>query len=388
MEALGIAVVIPTFNNDGTLVRVLQEVAQYCRHIYVVDDGSTDQTPALLAGLQGFHVLTHARNRGKGRALRTGLLAARGDGFRYALTIDSDGQHFPSDIPLFVEEAERCPGTFVVGARNLASENMPSRNTFANKFSNFWFWLETGIRLEDTQSGFRLYPLSALGSLRCYTARFEFEVQILVFAAWKGYPVKSLPVRVYYPPGKERVSHFRPVRDFARISVLNTILVMLTLLWFLPLRLVRNLTMARMRTFFREQILHSAVPNHKVALSVMLGVFMGIVPLWGYQMITAVALAQLLRLNKVITLVASNISIPPMIPLILYASYASGCWLLSRPVVLDYRDLSLDNVWQVMQQYLLGSLAFGALAAVVAAGVVYFLLLIFRRHPDTAGNRS
>lgn len=101
---------------------------------------------------------------------------------------------------------------------------MPSKNTFANKFSNFWYKVETGQTLSDSQSGFRLYPLTRLKGMRFYTPRYEFEVEVIVRAAWRGVAVKNIPIRVYYPPQEERVSHFKPAKDFTRISVLNTCL--------------------------------------------------------------------------------------------------------------------------------------------------------------------
>jgi hypothetical protein len=114
---------------------------------------------------------------------------------------------------------------------------MPSRNTFANKFSNFWFRLQTGIPLEDTQSGFRLYPLENINLSWPITPRYEAELELLVFSAWRGVPVVSVPVRVYYPPEDERVSHFRPFRDFFRITVLNSVLTIVSLFTFIPARL-------------------------------------------------------------------------------------------------------------------------------------------------------
>lgn len=156
---LGIVVIIPTYNNEKTLTTVIEDVLFYVEDIIVVNDGSTDSTPTLLENYPNLHIITHPTNKGKGTALKNGLKQAKAAGYRYAITIDSDGQHFASDIPIFMEEIEKEPDTLLVGARNLTSDNMPGKNTFANKFSNFWFKLETGVKLQDTQSGYRLYPL-------------------------------------------------------------------------------------------------------------------------------------------------------------------------------------------------------------------------------------
>ena len=224
-----ICAVIPSYNNGGTVVEVVRGVLRQGLPVIVVDDGSTDGTADALKDLP-VHVLRHTRNRGKGRALKTGLEEARRQGYRFALTLDADGQHDPGDIPALVAAAgER---TLVIGSRNLTAEGMPSGNTFANRFSNFWFTVQTGRKLPDTQTGFRVYPLEDLPSLKLLTARYEAELTLLVFSAWKGLKLVPIPVRVYYP--EDRVSHFRPFADFFRISVLNTVLCVLALVYGYP----------------------------------------------------------------------------------------------------------------------------------------------------------
>ena len=196
----------------------------------IVNDGSTDETPEVLKTLSDtITIVSYAKNRGKGHALVEGFRKAKELGFTHAVTMDADGQHFADDIPLLLEEMKKDPEAIIVGSRNLTEENMPRQNTFANRFSNFWFHLQTGINLPDTQSGFRLYPLASLKGLSLITSRYEAELELLVFAAWAGISVKAVNVRVYYPPAEERVSHFRPVYDFFRISVLNTILCVMAL---------------------------------------------------------------------------------------------------------------------------------------------------------------
>lgn len=229
-----ICVIIPTYNNATTVMRVIEDVEKYCRSIIVVNDGSTDQTAAILQSCPlPIEVVSYSKNRGKGYALVTGFRKAMALGYTHAITIDADGQHFADDIPCFLEGLKENPEGIIVGCRNLTEENMPRQNTFANRFSNFWFRLQTGINLPDTQSGFRLYTLSSLKGLNLITSRYESELEFLVYAAWAGVDISWVNVRVYYPPAEERVSHFRPVYDFFRISVLNTILCLLALLFFI-----------------------------------------------------------------------------------------------------------------------------------------------------------
>lgn len=234
-------VVIPTYNNESTIERVITGVRRHTGNIIVVNDGSTDNTGAILDAL-GVQCVRYGKNMGKGYALKKGLRKARESGFDYAITIDADGQHFADDIPVLAQAAMQHPGSLVVGCRNLSEKGMPSANTFANKFSNFWFRLQTGIDLPDTQTGFRLYPLKEMGSLRWITSRYESELEMLVYAAWRGIKIVPVKVRVYYPPKGMRVSHFRPVYDFMRISLLNSILCLIAVAYVWPAKLLKSLS--------------------------------------------------------------------------------------------------------------------------------------------------
>jgi 1-acyl-sn-glycerol-3-phosphate acyltransferase len=195
------------------------------RDIIVVDDGCTDNTAELLATLEfPVTVVRHERNQCKGKALVSGFRKALEMGFDYALTLDGDGQHFPEDIPALLRALDVHPGALIVGSRQFTDKNMSGKSKFANRFSNFWFRLQTTVPLPDTQTGMRIYPLHRLYGLNCLTSRYEAELELLVFAAWHNVPLVPVPIRVYYPPKSERVSHFVPARDFTRISILNCFL--------------------------------------------------------------------------------------------------------------------------------------------------------------------
>ena len=237
----GICVVIPTYNNAATVQTVVSEALQYCADVIVVDDGSTDATPQLLSTFTYIDLLTHPHNKGKGAALQSGFYRALERGFAYAITLDSDGQHRPSDIPLLLHANQLHPGCIIVGERNLEGVDRSKGSSFANRFSNFWFAVQTGCALADTQTGYRLYPLKKIVGLRYLTPRYEAELELMVWAAWHGVGIYSVPIHVYYPPREERVSHFRPGPDFARISVLNTVLTLVSLVYAWPLKLLRLL---------------------------------------------------------------------------------------------------------------------------------------------------
>ena len=227
-------IIIPTYNNAGTLEDVIRRCLAQGLPVLVVNDGSSDETASILERMEG-QSISHPKNLGKGQALISGFLEARRQGFKYALTIDSDGQHFPEDIPALLEEkGER---TLVVGSRSQMGAD--GGGSFANRFSNFWFRLYTWVDLPDTQTGFRLYPLNELPSLNLLSSRYEAELTLLVFSAWKGLKLKPVPVRVAYP--EDRVSHFRPGADFLRISLLNTLLLFVSLFYGWPRTILRKL---------------------------------------------------------------------------------------------------------------------------------------------------
>lgn len=238
VEENEVCAVIPTYQNAKTLLKVVADVHRVVDTVFVVDDGSNDGTAALLDKATGNErpkkVLTHPKNCGKGAALKMGLTYARQQGFRYAVTVDADGQHRADDIPALLKAVEEEPDGLAIGSRGLQHENMPAKSTFANRFSNFWFALQTLQRLPDTQSGLRIYPLRRLHGLRWMSARYEAELTLLVFSAWAGVKLLPVPVSVYYPPRDQRVTHFRPGRDFTRISVLNTLLCFLMVVYGWP----------------------------------------------------------------------------------------------------------------------------------------------------------
>lgn len=232
-ETHNACVLIPTYNNASTLPTLLTDIARYTDRIIVVNDGSTDDTLAI-ASQHPIEVVSYTQNKGKGWALRQGFKKAVELGYEYAITIDSDGQHFADDLVVFLKAIDQYPNAIIIGARNMEQRSVPGKSSFGNKFSNFWFWVETGIKLPDTQSGYRLYPVTSLSKLTFVTRKYEFEIEVIVRAAWKGIDVTCVPVKVFYPEKENRVSHFRPFRDFSRISLLNTVLVAITFLYIKP----------------------------------------------------------------------------------------------------------------------------------------------------------
>ena len=378
---LNVCVLIPTYNNHRTLKRVLDGVLELTTNIIIVNDGSTDTTPEILQNYQHLQQIHFPENRGKGLALREGFKHAISLGYEFAITIDSDGQHFPNDIPNFITELENNEDkdVLIIGSRNMEQEGVPGKSSFGNKFSNFWFWAETGIKLKDTQSGFRLYPLNVLKNLKFYTNKFEFEIEVIVKTAWKDIEVKNIPIEVLYDES-ERVSHFRPFKDFTRISILSTWLVFLTLIYYLPRRWFRTIKKKGLKRFFVEDFLGTNDSPKKKALSMALGVFIGLSPLWGLHTFLAISLAILLRLNKTISFAFSNVSLPPFIPFIIFASLELGQWILGEKISYSIEDM-MDNfeMLEHLKIYLIGSFALAIIGAIVFGLIGYIFFNFFNK---------
>ncbi|MDD4604011.1 MAG: DUF2062 domain-containing protein, partial [Bacteroidales bacterium] len=203
----------------------------------------------------------------------------------------------------------------------------------------------------------------------------------LVRLAWMGVKVLSVPVRVYYAPKEIRVTPFRKVRDFTRVSIANTILVFVALLWARPFAFIKSVRKKSFNEFYTEYIVNSNDSNLKLSLSVALGLFIGVMPIWGWQMMAAFGIAQVFKLNKFVAVVASNISLPPLIPLILFVSYFAGGWVLGiNTSHLQYHSgLGLNWIKENLIQYLVGSVVLGVGLALILGTIAYILLSLFRK---------
>lgn len=381
-------VIIPTYNNAATLANVIRDVANYTNDIIVVNDGSTDGTKKIIESFPFLQSLSFEKNAGKGMAMRKGFEYGASKGYEFAITIDSDGQHFAKDLPKFINELEKDKNAIIIGERDLNQAAVPGKSSFGNKFSNFWFKVETGITIEDTQSGYRLYPLIPLKEIRFRTLKYEFEIEVLVLAAWKGVNIKSVPVSVYYPPAQERISHFRPLKDTVRISVLNTTLVLITFFYIRPRNFFRLLfDKEKGKEYVNKYLLQINQPDYIKAISVGFGVFMGIVPIWGFQLIVAISLSILFKLNKALVILAAHVSFAPLIPLIIYLSYKTGAyWMGENAVYMRFSwRISLSVIKRNAEQYLLGSITLAIVSGIISGLVTLLLLKVFKKKTVPAG---
>ena len=214
------ALVIPVYNHPQ-VAAVIDGARVLGLPIIVVDDGSTDETSAVLAGIAGncdITLLRHPRNQGKGAALLSGFTAAMALGCDAALTIDADGQHNPTDGARLLATAAETRALVIGSRQGMIGQHVPWTSRFGRGFSNFWVFVCGGPKVSDSQSGFRLYPLPESLDLGVSARRYQFEVEILVLAKRRGLTILEAPISVVYQPPGGRVSHFRPWRDFWRNS--------------------------------------------------------------------------------------------------------------------------------------------------------------------------
>ncbi len=389
VESVHPCVLIPTFDNPLTLEQVVVDSLRVHPDVIVVDDGSAAETVAILDRLTAEHdslrVIRHEQNRGKGAALSTGFAAASELGFSHAISIDSDGQHLPEDIPRFVEAIERSPTTLFLGQRDLVAAGAPRGSRLGCLNSNFWTCVETGLRLPDTQTGFRAYPLASVMKLALATDRFDFEIEVLVRAAWTSVPIDSIPIGVRYFKGDQRVSHLRPFVDFMRIAHLNTRFVAQRICLPAPYLAVRSRRefhdqswRQRFRATLSELFLKEPGSPGRIALSVGLGLFMGIAPFWGFQVALTLLCAHWFDLSKPIAVIASHVSFPLAVPAILYASLVLGRWIVRQDGSAAWESgrslTSLPTGTDDFLPWVVGSFALAIAVATAGASVTYAVL--------------
>jgi glycosyltransferase involved in cell wall biosynthesis len=209
------AALIPAFECAATVGTVVRGAREHLDRVLVVDDGSSDAT-ALEARAAGAEVLSHHGNRGKGAALLSGLQLLREQGLTHAVSLDGDGEHSPTEIPKLFAESRAHPAALIVGSRQIESA-VAAINRFGNRFANAWVKIATGRDLGDTQCGLRVYPIATMLGLHPTGLRFEFETEVLIRAVRAGIDVRSVAVRVCYPPPERRRSHYDKLWDTLRI---------------------------------------------------------------------------------------------------------------------------------------------------------------------------
>lgn len=221
-RSAAVALVIPAYNEAQAIGDVIARALALGHRVVVIDDGSTDATWAAVAR-HPVVALRHPANRGKAAALLTGIAHALTAGAERVVTLDADGQHRPEDVPRLLAVGELVPAAIVIGSRRADGKRAPRARYWANRIADFWISWAAGQPIEDTQSGLRLYPASALRRLLGGIARsdgFAFESEILIEAGRAGIAIVPVPIAALYGGPTQRASHFRPLRDIPKIVVM------------------------------------------------------------------------------------------------------------------------------------------------------------------------
>ncbi|MBT3980135.1 MAG: DUF2062 domain-containing protein [Bacteriovoracaceae bacterium] len=346
-------IAIPTYNNPSTILEVVKDVGSSFPElpILIIDDGSdrpiTDILECGKLSLENISIHRFETNKGKGCAIQMAFKLAISKGFTHMVSIDGDGQHLARDIAGLIEQALARPWSLIIGKRKWEGDaNVPGSSKFGRKFSNWWVEYQTGKHIEDSQSGLRLYPLFFVQNLKFFCKRYDFEIEVLIRLLWMDVEIDEVSVDVYYPPPSERISHFNKLWDNVKISLLNTVLVAISM--------VKG---------------HGSI--FEISLSLGLGVFIGLTPFLGFHTFIVIAVAFALRLNAGAMWFATQVSIPPLIPIWIMSSLKIGSTILGTSLAFT-GDLIFDAK-NHFSTWLLGSLCLGAVLGLSVFLVSYLV---------------
>lgn len=406
-------VVFPTFNNGLTLVGVLQSTyAVVGLPLIVVNDGSTDSTARALQEWRehspgvGAVIVRHPRNAGKAAALLSGFAAAVGEGYTHAVTLDTDGQLDPADIPALLKASAEKPEALILGSRLERPEGCPASNHFGRWMSNLMIRGECGLDIRDSQCGLRVYPLALMQVIRCHSERFAFESEVITRARWAGAEVIEVPVTCRYLDRKDRVSHFRPwVDTFRGIGLHFLLLIRAAAPWPHAAGARGKVSIATQRRSARlgfHRLLDWMNPLRAwrdlragtqsrpvVAAGLAVGAFVANLPCYGFQTILSLYFAKRLHLHPGSVVAGSLLSTPPLGPLLIAAAfYVGGFVLVGSPRGIAQLGMR-EGAWGEMSMKLLAAWAIGSVIVGTACMIAVFFasLAILARMP-VSGERA
>ena len=379
-------VIAPTHNNAGTLADVVRRVRAQGVPVVVVNDGSTDDTARLLADLAAedpeITVLTQPRNLGKAAALMAGFDHASAAGYTHAVTIDTDGQLDPEQIPALLALARRTPDGLIIGQRDENIEGYPSKNRLGRRVSNLFVWMQCGVRVADSQCGFRVYPLDFLEDTRCRAGRYGFETEVITRAGWAGRPIVGTPVRCHYFPKGKAVSHFRPYLDSFR-GVPMHLRLMLRALSPLPRAtptpgdVTHKSLWRRLLDWFNpmpaiRQLREDDVGRANAAAGLAMGAFIANTPAYGFHTILSLYAAKRFHLHPLSVVLGSHLSTPPVGPVLVAAAVTIGHVILRGrlPTLASY-DVRQTGLWPMLRSSFLEWTLGGIVMGLFSAWVVY-----------------
>ncbi len=379
---------IPVYNHSKTIRNVVKKAIRANWEVLVIDDGSDQNINNLLIDLN-CQVHTFTKNQGKGIAIQTGARIASQMGYDAILTLDADGQHDPLDAKNLMGNIHDQWPCIVIGNRQMG-KNVPRSSRFGRAFSNFWVQLETGLRLPDTQSGMRLYPVNQLQQLNFKKSRYDFEIEVLVRCAWADIPIHSVSVPVFYPEPEQRKSHFHPWKDNLRLTILHTMLIIRSLIpiphkKLLKTKEVEDKGLLLHPIHFFRMLLQQHLSPGLVAAAVWVGIFLGTLPLIACHTIAIIYATHKLHLNKIVAIAASQICMPPIVPAL---CIELGFYMRHGVFLTEISKQTLINeINQRLLEYLLGSLIIGPILGLLVAGIVYIIHLNIKNRLTLSNNQ-
>lgn len=207
-----LCVLIPSYNEERSIGRLVSALRSMELTVYVVDDGSVDNT-AMIAEAEGGVVVKHRRNMGKGASMREGFRHIIKKGYDAVVVMDGDGQHVVGDIGRFVDRMRQTGADMIIGNRMLDTSSMPVARIYTNRFMSALISLIARQRVPDTQSGFRLIRTDVLRTIRLESSNYEIESEMIIEVARRGYRIDSVPIKTVYEGEKSRIN---PVIDTLR----------------------------------------------------------------------------------------------------------------------------------------------------------------------------
>jgi len=367
--------VIPTYNNKNTIKEVGLNCRRHLEHVLVVDDGSTDADIQGLFNGTDIQVLKHAKNLGKGQALRTALNFIQKQNGKFMLTIDADGQHYPEDIDKFIAQLKKDSSSIIIGCRDFTQKNIPGKSQFGRAFSNFWLRLETGAVIADSQSGFRCYPVKYISQIKTSGNYYDFETEILTRACWAGMRLIEVPINVFYPLAELRVSSFHPLIDNLRISLMHIRLLGRRLLPIPYPKVIRqdktkiSISILLHPVKLIKTLLKENASPLGLAISAGVGIFLGVLPLVSVHILAVIYITSRLHLNKIMALSVQNLCMPPFVPVAcieLGHFMLYGKWLTDISFKAVFGSIPA-RVWE----WFLGSLILAPLMGLMSMIIVY-----------------
>lgn len=362
-EKVNCCVILLTYNNVSKLEEILTDISQCTNNVLVINNGSTDSTTDVLKHFDKHILKPHhiEHPQGKGDALLTGFKLALSLGFSYAITIGDNEKYLEEDFEKFLDKIAHEPNSLIVGNRTEVSK----KNNFNLKLSNFLYQIETGQTLPDTTCAFRLYPLKSIDNISFLSKNSGFDIEVIVKSTWKG-------INIAHTSTTTSATIEKPVS----VNIINLALVFLALFYYRPMIFFKKLRKKNLQQIWEDLIWVKNESTLKKSISVAYGVFCGLCPFWGFHTGLAIGGALLFRLNKALTIFASNVSFPPFIPLVLYLSLQTGTIVLNEPFIEfnDLWELNFEMIKHNSYTYFVGSMVLSVSLALFSGILSYFLI--------------